>query len=215
MDFVELAITRGRSENVIAKYSSSGLALLKNSTIAARSVSILSLMLLLTSRSMAIESGASSFEKYRISCRLSSSKRRKSCLFKVVTGRFLESFTVTGTNTTSTSTCKGLSSGFGAGRVWVGTTPEDVLGPSWPFCGKMCTSSAYCPCAKQSGRSVKAHKTSRRIPKIRSQTRLFFMAFRRKVPTLDELSTEGCSRSMGFLPRNRRPHSCPRLDVEG
>src|SRR5437867_12157999 len=72
MDCVELANNRGRSENVVAKYSSSGFAFLKNSTIAARSVSILLLILLLTSSSIATEIGYYSAEKYRDSGCLSS-----------------------------------------------------------------------------------------------------------------------------------------------
>jgi hypothetical protein len=63
----------GRSEKPIPKYSSSGFAFFENSPGAAHSMAILSLMFLLTSKSIAIEIEASSAMKYRISCGLSSS----------------------------------------------------------------------------------------------------------------------------------------------
>jgi hypothetical protein len=56
-----------------SKYSSSGFAFFENSPGAAHSMAILSLMLLHTSKSIAIEIEASSVMKYRISCGLSSS----------------------------------------------------------------------------------------------------------------------------------------------
>jgi hypothetical protein len=138
---------------------------------------ILSLMLLLTSRSIATESGASSVEKYRISCRLSSSKSAKSCLVKVVTGRFSESLTVTGTNTTSTLTRRGVLCGIGAVRPSAGVVSGVDSALLRLRCGERCTSSADCPRVKQTRKSVDAHRARKRIPIVRATVRVFSTAF--------------------------------------
>ena len=111
---------------------------------------------------------------------LSSSKRVKFCLFNAVTGRFLESFTVTGTIPRPHQRAKicHVDSARAEFRI---ASPEDGLRLPWLFCGKMCTSSGDCPCAKQSDRNANAHEASRRSLMIRIQPRLFFMAFESQV----------------------------------
>src|SRR5689334_23174757 len=69
IEVVKSDTNSGRSENAIMKNSSCGLAVRKNSTTASRDFSILLPMLPLMSKITPSEMGASSLEKWRISCR--------------------------------------------------------------------------------------------------------------------------------------------------
>src|ERR1022692_5077483 len=111
MEVVKSARTSGFSEKVTRKNSSSGFAVLKNSTTASRDLSILLDIDPLTSKITPNETGASSLEKWLISCGWPLSVRKKLSFSSPVTRRFMGSVTVTGTRTRSTSLRMGL--------VWV------------------------------------------------------------------------------------------------
>src|SRR5882762_3286252 len=111
-DCVKSEISSGRSAKAIMKNSSCGFAVLKNSLTASRDLSILLLMLPLTSKMTPMETGASSLEKFLISCGSLPSRMEKFSRSRPVTSRFRGSVMVTGTRTNSTPTFIGFSRVF-------------------------------------------------------------------------------------------------------
>ena len=129
-DCVKSEICSGLSAKAIMKNSSCGFAVLKNSTTASRDFSILLLMLPLTSKITPMETGASSLEKFLISCGSLPSRMEKFSRSSPVTRRFSGSVMVTGTRTSSTPTLMGFSRVLTAAEVTRSFGTEPKLEPA-------------------------------------------------------------------------------------